>query len=275
MRGVEGVVLGFLLVGAGVAAYLWARADGRGERTPEKAMSPISVALDGSAGGALGAGAAIDAKASSARLAMVRDQIEARGVRDARVLDAMREVPRHRFVPDDIAPRAYQDRPHPIGYDQTISQPYIVAFMTDALRLKGHEKVLEIGTGSGYQAAVLAKLVPHVYTIEIVEPLAKRAAQTLRTLGFSNVVVRAGDGYRGWPEHAPFDAIMLTAAPEKIPQPLVDQLKPGGTLVAPVGERWDQELVRIRKLPDGGVERERLLPVRFVPMTGEAEKKSK
>jgi len=201
---------------------------------------------------------------------MVREQIEERGIRDARVLAAMRKVPRHLFVPADERTSAYIDSPLPIGYNQTISQPYVVAFMTEALELKAQDRVLEIGTGSGYQAAVLAELVRDVYTVEIVEPLARTAEERLRQMGYTNVHVRSGDGYRGWPEAAPFDAIMLTAAPDHVPAPLVEQLREGGRLVLPLG-RWDQDLVRLRRTPRG-ITRESLLPVRFVPMTGEAEK---
>jgi len=208
-----------------------------------------------------------------AREQMVREQIEARGIRDARVLAALRKVPRHLFVPPDEQREAYIDYPLAIGYGQTISQPYIVAFMTEALELKPRDRVLEIGTGSGYQAALLAELVPEVYSIEIVEALAREAEARLRRLGYSNVHLRAGDGYRGWPEAAPFDAIVVTAAPDHIPQPLVDQLREGGRMVLPVG-RWDQELVRLRR-KGASILRESLLPVRFVPMTGEAEKHAK
>jgi protein-L-isoaspartate(D-aspartate) O-methyltransferase len=206
-----------------------------------------------------------------ARERMVSEQIEARGVRDARVLAAMRRVPRHEFVPLQQRAYAYEDRPLPIGHGQTISQPYIVAVMSEALELDGSEKVLEIGTGSGYQAAVLAELAAEVYTIEIVAPLASRAASDLKRLGFEKLHVRAGDGYRGWPEAAPFDAIIVTAAPDHIPQPLVDQLAVGGRLVIPVG-RMFQELVLITR-DEQGVRHEDLLAVRFVPMVGEAEKK--
>jgi protein-L-isoaspartate(D-aspartate) O-methyltransferase len=205
-----------------------------------------------------------------AREHMVREQIEARGVHDAPVLGAMRGVPRHLFVPAEMVPYAYADSPLPIGYGQTISQPYIVAFMSEALELKPKDKVLEIGTGSGYQAAILGRLAREVYSIEIIEPLATQAADRLARLGFSNVRVRAGDGYRGWPEAAPFDAIIVTAAPDHVPQPLIDQLRVGGRLVLPLG-RFDQELVRIRRAPEGP-RQETLLPVRFVPMVGEAEK---
>ncbi|HEX5042769.1 MAG TPA: protein-L-isoaspartate(D-aspartate) O-methyltransferase [Candidatus Polarisedimenticolaceae bacterium] len=207
---------------------------------------------------------------AEARRRMVDQQIVARGVTDPRVLDAMRKVPRHELVPRDVRSQAYADWPLPIGEGQTISQPYIVAFMTEQLRLKGGERVLEVGTGSGYQAAVLAELAAEVYTIEIVPALAKRAATDLARLGYHNVFVREGDGYRGWPEKAPFDAIVVTAAPPEVPAPLIEQLKPGGRLVLPVGEDY-QELVLITKQADG-VQRRRLLPVRFVPMTGEAQK---
>jgi protein-L-isoaspartate(D-aspartate) O-methyltransferase len=204
----------------------------------------------------------------AAREAMVREQIAARDVEDPFVLAAMRKVPRHELVPLPLRAFAYSDRPLPIGEGQTISQPYIVAFMTEAASLKGGETVLEIGTGSGYQAAVLAEIARHVYTIEIVPALARRAAADLARLGYANVTVREGDGYRGWPEHAPFDAILVTAAPDHVPAALVAQLKIGGRLVLPVGTEY-QELVRITKT-ETGVKTERLLPVRFVPMTGEA-----
>ncbi len=206
----------------------------------------------------------------AARESMVREQIAARGVRDARVLAAMRKVPRHLFVPAEMVPSAYADQPLPIGHGQTISQPYIVGFMTEALELKPRDRVLEIGTGSGYQAAVLAELAAEVYSIEIVEPLGKEVALRLRDLGYSRIKLRIGDGYRGWPEAAPFNAIIVTAAPDHIPPALVDQLAPGGRLVLPVG-RFFQQLVRIRRTPRG-IKQEELLPVRFVPMVGEAEK---
>jgi len=206
-----------------------------------------------------------------ARERFVHDEIEGRGIRDARVLAAMRKVPRHLFVPLDQQKDAYVDSPLFIGYNQTITEPYLVAFMTQALELKPQDRVLEIGTGSGYQAAVLSELAREVYTIEIVEPLAKAAEERLRRLGYSNVHVRAGDGYRGWPEAAPFDAIILTAAPpERVPPPLVEQLREGGRLVAPVGGS-EQDLTRLRRTAKGVTE-EVLLPVRFVPMTGEAQK---
>jgi protein-L-isoaspartate(D-aspartate) O-methyltransferase len=205
-----------------------------------------------------------------AREAMVQQQLAARGVHDQQVLQAMRKVPRHLFVPPAMQPYAYMDSPLPIGHDQTISQPYIVGFMTEALALKPGDRVLEVGTGSGYQAAVLSVLVREVYSIEIVEPLATEAAARLRRLGYANITVRAGDGYLGWPDAAPFDAIIVTAAPDHIPQPLLDQLVPGGRLVVPVG-KYFQTLTRIRRTAKGFT-KEKLLPVRFVPMTGEAEK---
>jgi protein-L-isoaspartate(D-aspartate) O-methyltransferase len=196
---------------------------------------------------------------------MVREHIASRGVKDARVLKVMRETPRHLFVPKSLESRAYHDTPLPIGYNQTISQPYIVASMTEMLDCKPEHKVLEIGTGSGYQAAVLAPLVKQVYTIEIVEPLAKQSAALLKLLGHANVEVRYGDGYAGWPEQAPFDRIILTAAPPQIPQALIDQLKPGGRLVAPEGREW-QELIVVDKDAQGRVKRRRAYGVMFVPM---------
>jgi protein-L-isoaspartate(D-aspartate) O-methyltransferase len=201
-----------------------------------------------------------------AREAMVQ-QIEAYGVKDARTLAAMRAVPRHLFVPARYVDQAYGDHPLPIEHGQTISQPYIVAFMTEALGLTGGETVLEVGTGSGYQAAILAEVAAKVYTIEIVEPLARQAQQLLARLGRTSVQVRAGDGYRGWPEAAPFDAIIVTAAAPRIPEPLKAQLKDGGRLILPVGDSA-QELVVVTRRGDRYDER-RVLAVRFVPMTGE------
>jgi protein-L-isoaspartate(D-aspartate) O-methyltransferase len=203
---------------------------------------------------------------AEARMHMVRDQIVARGITDPRVLEAMARVPRHEFVPAAQRGEAYEDWPLPIGYGQTISQPYIVAFMTAALEPEPGDRVLEIGTGSGYQAAVLSCLVAEVYTVEIVDPLARRAEADLKRLGYANVKVRAGDGYRGWPEAAPFDAIIVTCAPEQVPQALVDQLREGGRMIIPVGSQWGaQELYLLRKTPTG-MQRQGVLPVRFVPM---------
>jgi protein-L-isoaspartate(D-aspartate) O-methyltransferase len=197
---------------------------------------------------------------------MVAEQIAARGVHDERALAALRKVPRHLFVPEAQRALAYADHPLPIGHEQTISQPYIVAFMTEALGLTGGETVLEVGTGSGYQSAVLAEIAARVYSIEIVEPLAREAEERLRRLGHANVTVSAGDGYLGWPERAPFDAILVTAAAPRIPEPLKAQLKDGGRLVIPVGDE-SQELVLVKRLGQRFVE-SRILPVRFVPMTG-------
>lgn len=204
---------------------------------------------------------------------MVSQQIAGadRGIRDEKVLRAMRQVPRHEFVPENVRGEAYADRPLPIGHGQTISQPFIVAFMTEKLALQPDHKVLEIGTGSGYQAAVLSVLAKEIYTIEIVEPLGRQAEQKLRRLGYNNVHVRVGDGYKGWPEAAPFDAIMVTCAPEAVPKPLVDQLKVGGRMIIPVGS-FAQELHILEK-KEGGLQQKAVLPVRFVPMTGEAQRK--
>ncbi len=202
----------------------------------------------------------------AARARMVRDQLVSRGIRDARVLAALGKVPRQEFVPKALQAEAYQDGPLPIGHGQTISQPYVVAFMTEALVLRPRDRVLEVGTGSGYQAAVLAGLVAEVFSIELVEPLAHRAEADLRRLGYGNVKVRAGDGYRGWPEAAPFDAILVTCAPDEVPEALVEQLKLGGRMIVPVGSQGaPQELILLRKQP-GRLERQAVLPVRFVPM---------
>lgn len=202
---------------------------------------------------------------------MVADQIVMRGVKYELVLSAMRKVPRQEFVPEKMKKYAYEDTPLEIGEDQTISQPYIVALMTELLGLKGGEKVLEIGTGSGYQAAILAEIVKEVYTIEIIKSLADSAEERLKRLGYKNITVKWGDGYQGWKEHAPFDGIIVTAAPDHIPQPLIDQLKIGGRLVIPVGSGI-QELKLITKTEKGIIEKN-IIPVRFVPMTGEAQKK--
>jgi protein-L-isoaspartate(D-aspartate) O-methyltransferase len=195
-------------------------------------------------------------------------------VQDARVLKAMRRVPRHVFVPEDIRAYAYRNSPMAIGYDQTISQPFIVAHMTELLDIKPEHKVLEIGTGSGYQAAVLGELCDHVYTIEIVRPLGIKAKALLEELGYENIQVRIGNGYEGWPEEAPFDRIIVTCAPDQVPEALVDQLAPGGQIVIPVGEQnRTQYLVTVSKNKKGKISSKAHYPVRFVPMTGKAEKK--
>lgn len=227
-----------------------------------------AIVLAPSAGGLYSAQAGGYARA---RARMVDEQIRARRITDRRVLEAMGRVPRERFVPVLYRASAYADHPLSIGYGQTISQPYIVAWMTEALRVTPKSRVLEIGTGSGYQAAVLAELVAEVYTIEIVEPLAKSAAETLTSLGYRNVHVRHGDGYKGWPEKAPFDGIIVTAAPDHVPQPLVDQLGVGGRMVIPVGgQRGYQQMTVITRTKSGIASRE-TIPVRFVPLVREEQ----
>ncbi|MFO7838458.1 MAG: protein-L-isoaspartate(D-aspartate) O-methyltransferase [Desulfosalsimonadaceae bacterium] len=199
---------------------------------------------------------------------MVERQLAARGISDQRVLEAFREVRRHRFVPSHYREFSYTDQPLSIGHNQTISQPYIVAFMTEALDPEKDEKVLEVGTGSGYQAAILAKLFSSVYTIEIIGDLGESARQLLQELGYDNVHVRVGDGYQGWPEHAPFDAIIVTCSPVEVPRPLKGQLAEGGRIIIPIGKKFAQELVLLRK-KDGELHEESVLPVRFVPMVDE------
>ena len=206
------------------------------------------------------------------RQRMVEQQLKPRGIKDERVLAAMAKVPREEFIPLDERTAAYEDGPLPIGYDQTISQPYVVAFMTEQLRPKPSDRVLEIGSGSGYQAAILAELVADVYTIEIIEPLAKTAKETLQHLGYKNVHIKVGDGYQGWPEEASFDSIIVTCAPEKVPQPLTDQLKDGGRMIIPVGERFAQQLYLLEKR-NGQLKESVTLPVRFVPMLRNAMEK--
>jgi len=203
---------------------------------------------------------------------MVTRSIKKEGVSDSQVLKAMRRVPRHLFVPKRHQQYAYQNRPLPIGHDQTISQPFIVGYMTEMLDLTAGEKVLEIGTDSGYQAAVLSEITPYVFTIEIVEPLGRQAIARFDKLEYHTINAKIGDGYQGWPEHAPFDAIILTAAPDEIPEPLIKQLARGGVLVAPVGESdQTQILTKVTKSQDGSVHRVLKLPVRFVPMTGKSQ----
>jgi protein-L-isoaspartate(D-aspartate) O-methyltransferase len=245
------------LAGALLVASLFAIAAACGAAEHAEKVGGVTASADTSAEGA-------------ARTRMVEETIAARGVRDSLVLHAMNIVPRHLFVPPALRADAYADHPLPIGEDQTISQPYIVALMTELLDLRPGEKVLEIGTGSGYQAAVLAAITPHVYSIEILPGLARSATERLARLGYASVQVRAGDGYRGWPEAAPFDAIIVTAAPDHVPEPLVAELAPGGRLVIPVGDFY-QELKLITRDLDGRVSEKAVIPVRFVPMTGEAE----
>lgn len=217
-------------------------------------------------------GPAAEPDYAAQRRAMVANQLVARGIESEAVLEAMSAVPRHEFVPQAVRTMAYADRPLPIGHGQTISQPYIVAFMSEILAPASTDRVLEVGTGSGYQAAVLAELVAEVWSIEIVEPLAEGAMEVLGRLGLDNVKVKAGDGYRGWPEHAPFDAVIVTCAPDHVPAPLIEQLKNGGSMIIPIGEPYSsQHLVLFKKQGDRLIERA-VLPVRFVPMTGESQK---
>ncbi|MDX1665856.1 MAG: protein-L-isoaspartate(D-aspartate) O-methyltransferase [Saprospiraceae bacterium] len=204
---------------------------------------------------------------------MVNYQLKRRGISDKDVLDAMRNAPRHLLIPKENRAAAYADRPLPIGYGQTISQPYIVGYMTEILDLEEGDKVLEVGTGSGYQASVLAEITPKVYSIEIIEALGKRARNDLKELGYTPIEVKIGDGYYGWEEHAPFDAIIVTAAAGHIPSPLIDQLKPGGTMVIPLGGPYQtQNLMKVTKTEDGNMKTKNLMPVRFVPMTGKVQK---
>jgi protein-L-isoaspartate(D-aspartate) O-methyltransferase len=201
---------------------------------------------------------------------MVARQIEARGVTHEGVLRAMREVPRHEFVPSEHADLAYDDRPLPIGHQQTISQPYVVALMTELIAPEPGDRVLEVGTGSGYQAAVASEVVAEVYSIELISELATSAAERLQRLGYDNVQVRAGDGYLGWPEHAPFDGILVTAGADHVPQPLIDQLAVGGRMVIPVGDRPGEQVLRVlEKRPDGTTGSRDVVPVRFVPLLRE------
>lgn len=202
---------------------------------------------------------------------MVKHQLRGRDISNQRVLDAMLRVPRHKFVPREKRQEAYRDSPLPIGERQTISQPYIVALMTQLAKPGPSDRALDVGTGSGYQAAVLGELVKQVYSVEIVESLGTKAAKRLEQLGYDNIQVRIGDGYRGWPEHAPFDIIIVAAASDHIPEPLIEQLAPGGRMVLPVG-KYFQSLILVEKDLEGDVHRQKVAPVAFVPMTGEAER---
>ena len=230
---------------------------------------PLSPEVNGPVAG-MQAAISEDSRFAKARDAMVASQIIARGVTDPRTLSAMRQVPRHLFVPPRYATEAYDDHPLPIGHAQTISQPYIVAFMTEALGLRGGETVLEVGAGSGYQSAVLSRIAGRVFGIEIVEPLAREASARLARLGYKNVEIRAGDGYAGWPEHAPFDAIMVTAAAPRVPEPLKQQLRDGGRLILPVGDHIQELKIVTRR--GSRFEERSVLGVTFVPMTGEIRK---
>lgn len=208
-----------------------------------------------------------DGKYVERRWDMVEKQIMSRGVQSSKVTGAMLKVPRHKFVPEDMKNLAYKDNPIPIGEGQTISQPYIVALMTDLLNLEGKEKVLEVGTGSGYQAAVLAEMGCDVYSVEILESLSEKAEKTLRSSGYEEIKLKIGDGHSGWQEHAPYDAIIVTAAPDRVPETLIEQLKVGGRMIIPVGN-VDQELMLLKKTEEG-IDKRKITPVRFVPMTGE------
>jgi protein-L-isoaspartate(D-aspartate) O-methyltransferase len=247
-RGAGGAVLGLIFLGLAVLGALGIACASAGDRGNDEASGSSAEA--------------------AARQRMVETQIRARGIDDPAVLDAMSKVPRHRFVPEDLRAYSYADGPLRIGHGQTISQPYIVALMTALIEPRESMKVLEIGTGSGYQAAVLAEIVGEVYTIEIVPELGTQAAGLLAELGYDNVHTRIGDGFDGWQEHAPFDAVIVTAAPEEIPAPLLEQLAVGGRLVIPLG-RGSQDLVRVTR-GETGFTRESITPVRFVPMTGKA-----
>ncbi len=235
------------------------------------ALCLLQLQTWGPGGGATAAEQKIGEVSSEMLRERLVDKLVAQGIHDEKVIAAMKAVPRHEFVPKKYMAHSYDNQPLPIGMDQTISQPFVVAYMTQMLKLEGDEKVLEIGTGSGYQAAVLAEIAREIYTIEILEPLARNAEKTLKRIGYDRITFKIGDGYRGWPEHAPFDAIIVTAAPDHVPKPLVEQLNVGGRMVIPVG-KWGQRLILITKDKDG-VSEERDLPVIFVPMTGEAQEK--
>ena len=259
------------------AGHGWVRNRGMTKNTPSSYANPISMILLAGCQLALcGSALADESDYAAARQQMVAQQLVTpdHEITNPAVLAAMGKVPRHAFVPAEDRDRAYAARPLPIGYEQTISQPFMVALMTQKLEPKPTDKVLEVGTGSGYQSAVLSGLVKAVYTIEIVAPLAERAAKDLKRLGYANVNARAGDGYKGWPEAAPFDSIIVTCAPDHVPQPLVDQLKEGGRMIIPVGPIGEQTLCMLTKKA-GKIEKLAVVPVHFVPMTGTANIKKK
>jgi protein-L-isoaspartate(D-aspartate) O-methyltransferase len=233
----------------------------------KKILAMMIVLFSATAGGAQTADAY-----KNQRYEMVKSQIASRGISDPKVLDALRKVPRHEFVPHEFRRFAYADQPLPIGEGQTISQPYIVAYMTEVLNIKPGEKVLEIGTGSGYQAAILAEVDAIVYSIEVIEPLAIRAKSVLESLGYKNIFLKTGDGYQGWEEHAPFDAIMVTCSPSRIPEPLKEQLAEGGRMIIPVGEQNSIQYLYLLEKRKGKIRQQNVMPVRFVPMIDEKGK---
>jgi protein-L-isoaspartate(D-aspartate) O-methyltransferase len=249
LRGTLPFIIGMILV---TAATSCTRSQDNG-RPPERAGGPETERAH-----------------AQRRAKMVVEQLAGRDITNQRVLDTMGRVARHKFVPARLERMAYLDQALPIGHGQTISQPYVVGLMTQLVDPQPDDKALDIGTGSGFQAAVLAELVKDVYSIEIIAPLAKDARRRLQALGYQNIHVRQGDGYRGWPEQAPFEIIIVAAAPDHVPQPLIEQLAPGGTMVIPVGALF-QELLVIKKTDDGGIDRRSVAPVAFVPMTGEAQ----
>jgi len=265
---VRWLLVGVLLVLAGMIV-LWAGLEWpwlRGQAVQQEPVWPAQASV--------AAAANEDTPEALARRRMVERDLRARDITDKAVLEVMGRVERHRFVPDDLQAQAYADHPLPIGHGQTISQPYIVALMTQLVRPKKSDRALDIGTGSGYQAAVLAELCKEVYGVEILQALADGAKKRLAELGYKNVTVRCGDGYQGWPEKAPFDVIIVAAAPDHVPKPLVEQLAPGGRLVIPVG-RFDQELLLLEKQKDGSLRQKSVIPVMFVPMTGKAQQRAK
>ncbi len=257
------LALGLLLLAA-AAAVVWLALSG-----PWRTPAPPTPVLTSAPAEATAPADASPEPEAEARLVMVREQIEARGVRDRAVLEVMRRVPRHRFVPPDMLHVAYADHPLPIGYGQTISQPYIVALMTESLAIKPGDRVLEIGTGSGYQAAILAELGAEVYTVEILPPLAAQAEERLRNLGYDDIQVLNADGYFGWQEHAHYDANIVTAAPDHLPQPLVGQLREGGRLVVPIGPQGAVQTLWLFEKHGNDLQATNLGEVLFVPLTGE------